>query len=101
MSARDYKACPQCRERRIVEIDQHAKQLEDSYGTASRSEYEKIKSEKPPKLEDETLGEYYEWEFTSKGKFWYRFNFVCEECGFKFQHKGEVDYPIDRTIDDD
>lgn len=100
MSSRNSALCPQCRERRLVERERHGDKLAEAYGKASQSEYERIKSERPPKIEAETMGEYYEWEFTSEGKFWFHFHFSCDVCGFYWTHKGETQYPLDKTVQD-
>jgi hypothetical protein len=99
MSSRSSALCPQCRERRLVERERHGDKLAEAYGKASQSEYERIKSERPPKIEDETMGEYYEWEFTSEGKFWFHFHFSCDVCGFHWTHNGETQYPLDRAVE--
>jgi len=98
VSSRNSALCPQCRERRLVEQAMHSETLQAAYGENSQAEYEQIKSERPPKIEAETMGEYYEWEFTSEGKFWFHFHFSCDVCGFYWTHNGETKYPLDKSV---
>jgi hypothetical protein len=94
MSSKNSAICPQCHKRNTIERATHRERINDAYGVLSKHDYEALKKEMPPKLEDETMGEYYEWEFTSDGKFWFSFHFSCDVCGFYWGHKGETNYPL-------
>lgn len=98
MSPREWKICPQCSARNKAARNIVRESLKANYGRITQDEYEKAKAELPPNLERETMGEYYEWEFTSSGKFWFNFHFACDVCGFNWSHKGTVDYPLDSRI---
>lgn len=68
-----------------------------AYGAVSKDEYEKLKSERPPDIEAESMGEYYEWGFTADGLFKFHFHFSCNVCGLYWTHNGETKYPLDTT----
>jgi hypothetical protein len=94
MSSKSSAICPQCRERRLLDQQEHEQRVAKAYGNVCREAYEQIKRQKPLPLEAETMGEYYEWEFKSDGVFWFHLHFACDVCGFNWKHSGEVDYPL-------
>lgn len=86
MSPRNVSECPWCRLAKDKEIRDHNNKVADAYGEVTLDGYEALKDQEPdPEIAD-TLKEYYEWEFRDN-KFWFRFNFICEECGFSFSHE--------------
>ena len=102
MSPRNTSTCPQCRERQKARHEAEKQSLANAFKQVSQTEYERLRKEIPPeKPESETLEEYFEWEFTSRERFWFRFHFVCDVCGFDFSVHDEVDCPLNVTIEDD
>lgn len=100
MSSDRSSTCPQCEARRRIEQATHDQFVKDSYGKIPLDQYEALKTKRPKDITATTMGEYYQWWF-AEGKFKFTFHFSCDVCGLYWDHKGEVDCPLDLTVEKD
>lgn len=93
MSADNWRECPGCNKKQLVEKEKAKKKADSSYGKVSQEEYLKLLeiANKPIKL-DNSLREDYSIYVDTDGEFRVSYSCYCEDCSFDFSygHKEHV-----------
>ena len=94
MSADNWRVCPRCKRKKIVEVEVSDAKLTKSYGKGSAEEY-LAKVQKNTELRasvaklEETLREDYELSTDEDGEFFVSYGCRCSVCDFQFSFKHE------------
>jgi predicted Zn-ribbon and HTH transcriptional regulator len=90
VGANNWRVCPNCKDKAILEQTRRLNEAESAYGTVSAEEYLKLRqaAEKAIEIED-SLREDWEIGLREDGLFFVSYGASCEECGFKFTFSKE------------